>query len=79
MTDANKEILMSLLGGLVLGLVLLTLMISFFNYKSSANIPKEPKAPQKLANEIDVNAFNKVPYTADQIDKPVNIDKIKIP
>ena len=34
---------------------------------------------QKLINEIVVNAFDTVPHTANQLDKPVDIDKIKSP
>ena len=33
----------------------------------------------KLINKIDVNSFNTVPHTANELDKPVDIDKIKSP
>ena len=79
MNSALKDIVTALLSGIAAGLILLTLMISLFNYNDRSLIPQEPKAPQKLINEIDVNTFNKVPHTANQIDKPVDIDKIKSP
>ena len=76
--SALKDIIEALLAGIVAGLILLTLMISLFNYNDNRSlILQEPKAPQKLINEIDVNSFNTVPHTANQIDKPVDIDKIK--
>lgn len=79
MNSALKDIIEALLSGIVAGLILLTLMISLFNYNDNKSVLQEPKAPQKLINEIDVNTFNKMPHTANQIDKPVDIDKIKSP
>ena len=80
MNSALKDIIEALLAGIVAGLILLTLMISLFNYNDNKSLMlQEPKPTQKLINEIDVNTFNKVPHTADQIDKPVDIDKIKSP
>ena len=77
--NANKEIVKSLLIGIVAGLILLTLMINFFNYKSSANnMIQMPKTTQKLINKVNVNTFT-MPHTAYQIDKPVSIGKIKSP
>ena len=80
MNSALKDIIEALLIGIVAGLILLTLMISLFNYNDNKSlILQEPKPIQKLINEIDVNTFNVIPHTADQIDKPVGIDKIKSP
>ena len=80
MNSALKDIIEALLAGIVAGLILLTLMISLFNYNDNKSLMlQDPKPTQKLINEIDVNTFNTVPHTANQLDKPVDIDKIKSP
>lgn len=80
MNSALKDIIEAVLSGIVAGLILLTLMISLFNYSDNKSLMlQEPKSTQKLINKIDVNSFNTVPHTANQIDKPVDIDKIKSP
>ena len=79
MNSALKDVITALLSGIAAGLILLVLMINLFNYSDRSLTPQEPKPTQKLINEIDTNTFNIIPHTADQIDKPVDIDKIKIP
>ena len=80
MNSALKDIIEAVLSGIVAGLILLTLMISFFNYNDNKSLMlQEPKPTQKLINKIDINSFNTVPHTANELDKPVDIDKIKSP
>ena len=70
--ETTKSIAKAILAGVVSGLILLTLMISIFNYKSLDNIPQPPKPTQKLQNEIDINTFNTMLHTADNLDKPID-------